>query len=657
MAGNKVILFQNGIGAFERTYEVGPQPTPVNIPVQTNVLADVIGSLRVLDGVKVVEPPSYAPKKEKPALTINPGSATKDMAKALAGAKVSVSLTGSRGEVITGTLVNVETQNNIFKDTLVESNFLIVMAADGSIRRLNLASEVDSFTFTDKDVQEMIQKALTYNLEQTKPNSTFVNLKLAATGSKGQARVRYTVQTPAWKFSYRLTKAGGNWTLTGFAVVDNNTDEDWKDFTLSVATGTPITYDGSDLSEIIIPDRPRVSLVDRKTQGAVFAESGNTEAVSTRSLRSKSYAGAAPAAACAVGFSPAGLECATDSAPGGGSAQWDSATVSDVGDSSIFTAVEPVTIPAHKSAIVKVFDLQLRDADLTLYYNPTESSNVVRAVRLTNEGNFSLGKGACSVEEEGVHQGSTVLSAAKPGQSAILNYAVETGVKVVREVGAATKRTVRHTLTKGVMVSEFSQTQKTSYTFKNVTPNDYKVVFDHTRGIAGSKLASDEAELVDPNLAAGIARFKFDLDGVEGVKETVASTVFVTESKVVSQRLEADGVLDWITRNPESPFLKSAGMKSVAELSGQIEAVNAEIATSTNRLASLNAAQERVRKNLTAVGNATTDGKAWATQLGTNEGEIATLESKTIPALNDRKADLTKRLKATITGLTAEWTA
>src|SRR5690606_31798376 len=57
----------------------------------------------------------------------------------------------------------------------------------------------------------------------------------------------------------------------GFAVVDNNTDEDWQDVLISVVTGEPITF-STDLADSKTPKRSHVDIVSERALGAVEAE-------------------------------------------------------------------------------------------------------------------------------------------------------------------------------------------------------------------------------------------------------------------------------------------------------------------------------------------------------------------------------------------------
>jgi hypothetical protein len=79
------------------------------------------------------------------------------------------------------------------------------------------------------------------------------------------------VPVAAWKSRYHLRINKGKAELVGQAVVDNDTDDDWKDTIISVITGEPINF-STDLAEIRRPARTKINVVNDKAQSAVGVE-------------------------------------------------------------------------------------------------------------------------------------------------------------------------------------------------------------------------------------------------------------------------------------------------------------------------------------------------------------------------------------------------
>src|SRR5205807_3776722 len=84
-----------------------------------------------------------------------------------------------------------------------------------------------------------------------------VSLSFAGEGRR-PVRVGYVVENPIWKTSYRLTiDKDAKVYMQGWAVVENPTDEDWKDVRMALISGRPISFQ-MDLYQPLYVPRPVV---------------------------------------------------------------------------------------------------------------------------------------------------------------------------------------------------------------------------------------------------------------------------------------------------------------------------------------------------------------------------------------------------------------
>ena len=78
---------------------------------------------------------------------------------------------------------------------------------------------------------------------------------------KRTVKVGYVVENPIWKTSYRLVledgKDGKKAFLQGWAVVENTSDDDWKDVRMVLVSGRPISFKMDLYQPLFIP-RPTV---------------------------------------------------------------------------------------------------------------------------------------------------------------------------------------------------------------------------------------------------------------------------------------------------------------------------------------------------------------------------------------------------------------
>ena len=100
-----------------------------------------------------------------------------------------------------------------------------------------------------------------------------MDIKLSGEGARNIV-VAYVQEMPVWKTSYRLVlpdakaneekaaadgkaKPSDSFTIQGWAIVENTTDEDWNDVTLSLVSGRPVSFT-MDLYEPLFLTRPNV---------------------------------------------------------------------------------------------------------------------------------------------------------------------------------------------------------------------------------------------------------------------------------------------------------------------------------------------------------------------------------------------------------------
>src|SRR5262249_22887537 len=115
------------------------------------------------------------------------------------------------------------------------------------VRLLNTATEAE------------IKKALETLALSRDTAKKAVSIRCVGEG-KRRVQVSYVVENPVWKTSYRLvmgTKKEEKPYLQGWAVVENPTDEDWKDVRMALVSGRPISFQ-MDLYTPLYVNRPVV---------------------------------------------------------------------------------------------------------------------------------------------------------------------------------------------------------------------------------------------------------------------------------------------------------------------------------------------------------------------------------------------------------------
>ena len=247
----RVSLYSNGVAYIERRGIVSGD-AEINLSFKQSQVDDVLKSMVVLDlgqgRIGAVSYNSSAPPSARMneipfsvgAVTDGANGGLAGVLAQLQGAKVSVAT--SIGTAI-GSILTVEKRDVPGdKDRPArQSRFLVIAGENGEISSFDLA-EVRSVKLlengTVKDVNEFANATASARRRDAK------TITVTSEGS-GQREmiVSYTIAAPIWKTTYRvvLDQAGKPF-FQGWAIVDNVSDEDWKDVKLSLVSGTPISF-------------------------------------------------------------------------------------------------------------------------------------------------------------------------------------------------------------------------------------------------------------------------------------------------------------------------------------------------------------------------------------------------------------------------------
>src|ERR1700722_741341 len=262
----QVVLYSSGVGYFLREGSVDGTAR-IDLAFQAQDINDLLKSMVVqdLDGghVATVSYDSNAPiektlKSFAVNLTGNPTFA--QILNQARGEKVEVALTQANANqpaTLSGTVVGVERQRVAAGKDTIETEVLNLWCTDG-VRSLKM-SDVQRVRFLSPVLEGEFKKALETLALSHDTQKKAVSLSFTGEG-KRNVKVGYVVENPIWKTSYRLVLDKANKSapfLQGWAVVENPTDEDWKDVRMALVSGRPISF-RMNLYDPLYVDRPLV---------------------------------------------------------------------------------------------------------------------------------------------------------------------------------------------------------------------------------------------------------------------------------------------------------------------------------------------------------------------------------------------------------------
>src|SRR4051812_46825896 len=239
----RVVLFSSGVGYFEHDGTVRGNGT-AELRFKTDQINDVLKSLVLQDRdggrATTVTYPSQAPltktlRSFQVDITQNP--TLDQLLNQLRGARITVDI-GT--EKLSGTILGVESRSKSAGAGEPIAVPTLTILTGGSIRAVELPS-VNSLTLDDPQLQDELTKALSALAQARDQDKKPVTIDFAGSGDR-RVRIGYVVEAPVWKTSYRLLLGEKRQQLQGWAIVENQTESDWSDVSLSLVSGRPISF-------------------------------------------------------------------------------------------------------------------------------------------------------------------------------------------------------------------------------------------------------------------------------------------------------------------------------------------------------------------------------------------------------------------------------
>src|SRR5215213_1625029 len=244
----RVILYSNGVAYVERRGMVSGN-AEINLSFKQSQVDDVLKSMVVLDlgkgKIGAVSYNSSAPVGSRMAeitFSVNPltgeGGGIAGVLAQLQGAKVAV--TSAKGSA-TGSILTVERKQIKTEKETTTTSVLVIASDTGEISSFDL-SEVKSVKLLDAGTQKDLNEFANATASARRRDAKTITITSTGSGQR-EMIVSYTIAAPIWKTTYRvvLDEAGKPF-FQGWAIVDNISEEDWKDVQLSLVSGSPISF-------------------------------------------------------------------------------------------------------------------------------------------------------------------------------------------------------------------------------------------------------------------------------------------------------------------------------------------------------------------------------------------------------------------------------
>ena len=616
----KVVLFTSGVGFFQHGGKVDGD-AQVEMAFKSEQINDLLKSMVLEDrDGGTVAAVSYA---SRDPITKTLGTFAVNLTDNPSIGQILGRLRGARIEVeaappASGTIVGVEKRTvPVGDDQTVEKEFVTILTKEG-LRTLALDT-ITRLKLLDERLQGELEKALAVLALGTDNDRKSVTLDFAGKGAR-RVRVGYVQEAPVWKTSYRVVlgaedgkaaekdkdKKQEKALLQGWAIVENTTDQDWKDVRMSLVSGRPISF-RMDLYQPLYVPRPEVrqelyaSLLpqqygqDLAKRDREFAAAGERQGRIQLARPEKAASGLrgaaaayAPAESSVVGDEKA---LSLDMAANAGSIQ-SVAQGATLGELFRYEIAKPVSIARQRSAMLPIVSEQIEAEKVSIYDDRVLAKHPLAGLRLVNLTKLNLMQGPVTVYDGGVYAGDARVEDLVPGSERLVSYAVDLDVEVAPRTEPHPEEIVSVKLAKGTLVVTRKLARRKIFEIKNSAADAVKLLVEHPREEPWKLVALEKPAETTRD------RYRFAVTAEPGKPVTLE----VAEEQQTLQQLalvntDDSTILFFTNAKQTSPAVKEA-LTAVIERKREIERFVQERAKREQEVNVVGQEQERIRQNM-----------------------------------------------------------
>jgi hypothetical protein len=561
----RVRLYEAGVGYFERSGALGGGAA--ELPVPTGHLDDALKTLVVLSddpnaSVAGLEFGSSVSRGMARAMAGLPGEEPLKMSallRSLKGAGVTVKTkTGN----VTGRLVELveEEQSDLqacariqtVKDdkgeraecVMQKHSTLVVLGKDGEIRRL-LTDDIVSVKPTDKAFAARLGSALDSLGDQTARVKK--DLKVRAKSGKNIS-LGYVAETPVWRTTYRLVLADGkdSGTLQGWALLHNDTDENWSAVTVELVNGQPDSF----LFPLAAPRYARRELVTPENELSTVPQLMDSTADQMWGDEIGDRFGAGGLGLSGVGEGGGGrgegIGLGSIGTVGHGAGVGTGSTSSALSVGNLagiaqaegvesgalfrYTLKSPVDLRAHGSALVPFVSDGVKARRIASFSAAGAAAR--SGVYLVHDGKQTLPTGPIAVFADGGFAGEASLDRMKPKESTIVEFGFDLDVELSQRSSRVEEETKLLEFGNGVLIEHYVKHSFTEYDIENRSGSGRNVFLTLKLSNNAKVTGSDE---VAYDTKAGNALAVFHIGAREKKTRRVLSDEGLARSKGFNQ--------------------------------------------------------------------------------------------------------------------------
>lgn len=612
---HRVIIYSNGMVYIERRGVVTGN-ADINLSFKQSQVDDVLKSMIVLDlGQGRIGAVSYNTSVPAAARTaeipFNMEAETGDETGGLAGvlsqlqgAKVLV--TSNRGTA-TGAILSVEKRQLVRQVKNEEAskalpfNYSLVIAGEtGEIFSFDLA-EVRSVKLLDEETKRDVKEFASATASARRRDAKTINIISEGSGQR-EMIVSYTVSAPIWKTTYRVVLDNeGKPFFQGWAIVDNVSDEDWKNVELSLVSGSPVSFI-QPIQNPLYRYRPVIEIPeDLNLEPQVYDPTigrgeGSGDGIGNGSGNGMGNGINSAVSAATIESLPKIQTSVSELLMSENSGVQTAARGSEFGDLFEYKIQQPVTVMRNRSALIPIVQTRMEGERVSIYNEAVKTDRPMSGMLLNNTSALTLESGSMTVLDRDAYAGEALMERLKPKEKRLISFAVDLGTLITVKNDELREPAKIVKAVNGVFQVHYFKSEKKIYTFTNQTDRAKTIFIEHP---VRDKwlLSEDTAKPFD--VTQNNYRFRVELQPFENKVFAIAERQPLMDSYQISALTSRDLEL-FVTRRYIDEATKQK-LEKLIDLRTQIAGVAGKLKALDEEEKNISADQSRLRENIEAL--------------------------------------------------------
>lgn len=664
-------LYETGVGYFERVGTPPAAGSTQTLPIPAGHLDDALKTLVVLTpgakaqigGVDFTSSSSHGMARAMAGLPLDgdPPVTYEALLTSLQGSVVAVK---TARETRVGRLIHVETVEPLALPTVDVSPKPPAVVKHELHLRLTLLTDHAEVLHIDGATIDSVRP--TDPMQAARLDAALASL--LARGGQGPHSLRligdpgapvtlgYIAETPVWRMTYRLVIArGAATTLQGWALLHNDTDENWVDVHVELVNGRPDSF----LFPLAAPryaKRPLVApdnelstvpqLMDQTADTLWGDHIGETFGAGGLGLSGIGEGGGGRGEGIGLGSigtlghgvgTAMGMTSQSSLLAVGDLAGFAKATGTEAGALFVYALPTALALRAHASALIP-FLQQSVEVEPIAWVDSRNSPIARSAVRFVNSTSQTLPAGPIAFFADGGFAGESALDRLKPGERRFITHGADFDVEAsAARADRTVERMQRLTFTGARLTEHFLRTTDTTWRVENRSGQPRAVYLPVDFG-RNSTLSG--ADALDYDAQSGRPLLIFRLQPRQTVDRKVTSV------EGLSRSAACDGLhakrLTELAGLPELPASDRATATEASARQKELEEARAELATATEEKARVEKDLARYREDAKAVGDKAASAQPLVTRIVAAEDKLAGLRKR----MDGLEKEIAKRAEA-----------